>query len=97
MLSAARRSLVLPPRRLAASRALSTAVPLDPPQLKVSTLANGIRVASDPTPGHFVAAGVYVDAGSRYESLNTRGAAHLTDRLAFKVRAHPPSVPREPD
>ncbi|GAA5929021.1 mitochondrial-processing protease subunit alpha [Sporobolomyces koalae] len=54
------------------------------PELKVTTLANGIRVASDPTPGHFVAAGVYVDAGSRYESVRTRGAGHMVDRLGFK-------------
>lgn len=66
-------------------RTLSTAAPADE-QLKVTTLPNGVRVASDPTPGHFVAAGVYVDAGSRYESAHTRGAAHMTDRLAFKVR-----------
>lgn len=57
------------------------------PELKVTTLANGVRVASDCTPGHFVAAGVYVDAGSRYESARTTGAAHMTDRLAFKVSA----------
>ena len=35
--------------------------------------------------GHFVAAGVYVDAGSRYEGDRTRGAGHMTDRLGFKV------------
>ncbi|GAA5909894.1 hypothetical protein JCM6882_002044 [Rhodosporidiobolus microsporus] len=68
-------------------RSLATAVGPDP-SLKVSTLPNGIRVASDPSPGHFVAAGVYVDAGSRYESVRTRGAAHMTDRLAFKSTAN---------
>ncbi|KAK4058347.1 Mitochondrial-processing peptidase subunit alpha [Microbotryomycetes sp. JL221] len=52
--------------------------------LQVTTLGNGVRVATDPTPGHFVAAGVYVDAGSRYESNRTRGAGHMTDRLGFK-------------
>ncbi|GAA6009537.1 hypothetical protein JCM11491_003594 [Sporobolomyces phaffii] len=70
-----------------ASRSLATATspaPSSHPELKVTTLANGIRVASDPTPGHFVAAGVYVDAGSRYESLQTRGAGHMVDRLGFK-------------
>ncbi|GAA5828410.1 hypothetical protein JCM11251_006232 [Rhodosporidiobolus azoricus] len=68
-------------------RSLATTVGPDP-SLKVTTLPNGIRVASDPTPGHFVAAGVYVDAGSRYESEMTRGAAHMTDRLAFKSTAN---------
>ncbi|KAK4704128.1 hypothetical protein P7C70_g2086, partial [Phenoliferia sp. Uapishka_3] len=52
--------------------------------LKYTTLKNGVQVATDPTPGHFVAAGVYVDAGSRYEGDRTRGAGHMTDRLGFK-------------
>ncbi|OBZ90974.1 Mitochondrial-processing peptidase subunit alpha [Choanephora cucurbitarum] len=51
---------------------------------KVTTLPNGIRVASENTPGHFSAVGVYVDAGSRYETANTRGVSHILDRLAFK-------------
>lgn len=63
-------------------RFLATAA--SPLRLRVSTLANGVRVATDPTPGHFVAAGVYVDAGSRYEGNRTRGAGHLMDRLGFK-------------
>ena len=62
------------------TRSLSKALPL-----RVSTLSNGVRVATDPTPGHFVAAGVYVDAGSRYEGDRTRGAGHLMDRMGFKV------------
>lgn len=53
--------------------------------LKYTTLPNGVRVATDPTPGHFVAAGVYVDGGSRYEGERTRGAGHMVDRLGFKV------------
>ncbi|GAA5949747.1 hypothetical protein JCM21900_003280 [Sporobolomyces salmonicolor] len=71
--------------RLSLRRSLSTAAPSTlAPELKVTTLANGVRVASDPTPGHFVAAGVYVDAGSRYESSRTAGAGHMVDRLGFK-------------
>ena len=52
---------------------------------KVTTLPNGIRVASENTPGHLSAVGVYVDAGSRYETATTRGVSHILDRLAFKV------------
>lgn len=55
---------------------------------KVTTLPNGIRVASENTPGHFSAVGVYVDAGSRYETANTRGVSHILDRLAFKSTAN---------
>ncbi|KAM0788318.1 hypothetical protein ACM66B_001461 [Microbotryomycetes sp. NB124-2] len=70
-----------------AKRSLATASQSAPPSkvpLEVTTLSNGVRIATDPTPGHFVAAGVYVDAGSRYESNRTRGAGHMTDRLGFK-------------
>ncbi|KAG5455361.1 MAG: Metalloenzyme, LuxS/M16 peptidase-like protein, partial [Olpidium bornovanus] len=50
----------------------------------VTTLANGLRVATENTPGHFAALGIYIDAGSRYETEKTRGCSHLMDRLAFK-------------
>jgi len=53
---------------------------------KVTTLPNKVRVASEALPGHFHALGVYIDAGSRYESSLTSGCSHLLDRLAFKVR-----------
>lgn len=55
------------------------------PLLQVSTLPNGVRVATDGTPGHFVAAGVYVGAGSRFEWEGNSGSSHMMDRLAFKV------------
>ncbi|KAF9997603.1 Mitochondrial-processing peptidase subunit alpha [Entomortierella chlamydospora] len=51
---------------------------------KVTQLSNGIRVATEPSQGHFASLGVYVDAGSRYEDDNTRGVSHILDRLAFK-------------
>ncbi|RIB08665.1 Metalloenzyme, LuxS/M16 peptidase-like protein [Gigaspora rosea] len=50
----------------------------------VSSLSNGIRVATENTPGHFSAVGVYVDAGSRYETPQTTGVSHILDRMAFK-------------
>lgn len=52
---------------------------------QVTTLPNKVRVATESTPGHFHAVGVYVDAGSRFESHRTSGVSHLLDRLAFKV------------
>ncbi|CAG8640513.1 7413_t:CDS:2, partial [Racocetra fulgida] len=50
----------------------------------ISSLPNGIRVATENTPGHFSAVGVYVDAGSRYETPQTTGVSHILDRMAFK-------------
>ncbi|KAI9794913.1 MAG: Mitochondrial-processing peptidase subunit alpha [Piccolia ochrophora] len=57
----------------------------DPTELdQISTLSNGIRVATEALPGHFSGIGVYIDAGSRYEDANLRGVSHIVDRLAFK-------------
>jgi len=50
----------------------------------ITRLPNGIRVATEALPGHFSGVGVYVDAGSRYESDELRGLSHIVDRLAFK-------------
>lgn len=55
--------------------------------VSVSTLPNGVRVASDATPGHFSSLGVYIDAGSRLERPwvpGESGVSHLIDRMAFK-------------
>ncbi|KAL4062967.1 Metalloenzyme, LuxS/M16 peptidase-like protein [Scleroderma yunnanense] len=54
------------------------------PPLQLTTLPNKIRVATESTPGHFSAVGLYVDAGSRYEDPSTSGASHFLDRMAFK-------------
>lgn len=56
------------------------------PPVQISTLPNNIRVATESTPGHFSSVGLYVDAGSRYESPSTSGVSHFIDRMAFKVR-----------
>lgn len=58
----------------------------DPIELdRISTLPNGIRVATEALPGHFSGIGVYIDAGSRYENQHLQGVSHIMDRLAFKV------------
>ncbi|KAJ5937913.1 hypothetical protein N7454_004255 [Penicillium verhagenii] len=57
----------------------------DPSELdQVTTLPNGVRVATESLSGPFAGVGVYVDAGSRYEDASLRGVSHIMDRLAFK-------------
>jgi processing peptidase subunit alpha len=51
---------------------------------EVTTLPNGVRIATEALPGHFSGIGVYIDAGSRYENNDLRGVSHIIDRLAFK-------------
>lgn len=66
------------------ARRLHASTPLPPVQ--ITTLPNKIRVATESTPGHFSSLGLYVDAGSRYETASTSGVSHFLDRLAFKAR-----------
>ena len=51
---------------------------------QITTLPNGIRVATEALPGPFSGVGVYLDAGSRYENEELTGVSHIIDRLAFK-------------
>lgn len=66
------------PRRSYASR-------VAPLPAQITTLDNKLRVATESTPGHFSAVGVYIDAGSRYEAPQFTGVSHILDRMAFKV------------
>lgn len=60
----------------------------DPAELDaITTLPNGLRVASEALPGSFSGVGVYVEAGSRFENQSIRGVSHIMDRLAFKSTA----------
>ncbi|TVY57902.1 Mitochondrial-processing peptidase subunit alpha [Lachnellula cervina] len=62
-----------------------TGIQKDPAELdQISSLPNGLRVATEALPGHFSGIGVYIDAGSRYENEYLRGVSHIMDRLAFK-------------
>ncbi|KAK4123852.1 hypothetical protein N657DRAFT_663969 [Parathielavia appendiculata] len=68
--------------------AQSRSEPKEPTELdRITTLSNGIRVASEDLPDAFSGVGVYIDAGSRYENESLRGASHIMDRLAFKSTA----------
>lgn len=66
-----------------AKRSLNVLAPN--PLVQITTLPNKIRVATENTPGHFSSVGLYIDAGSRYESQETAGVSHFLDRMAFKV------------
>ncbi|KAI0911960.1 peptidase M16 inactive domain-containing protein [Ustulina deusta] len=74
--------------RLPISRSLATVKVRDakePTELdRVTTLPNGVRVASEALPGSFSGVGVYVEAGSRFEPPELSGLSHIVDRLAFK-------------
>jgi len=53
--------------------------------MKLTTLANGLRIASRETPGVETAAvGLYAETGSRYEPARLNGLAHLYEHMVFK-------------
>jgi len=54
------------------------------PVTEVSTTANGVRVASETAHGETATVGVWIDAGSRYETDKNNGAAHFLEHMAFK-------------
>jgi mitochondrial-processing peptidase subunit beta len=57
---------------------------LNAPATEVSTLSNGLRVASEGGHGETATVGVWIDAGSRYETAQNNGAAHFLEHMAFK-------------
>lgn len=54
------------------------------PATEVSTLDNGLRVASETNACETATVGVWVDCGSRYETKKNNGAAHFLEHMAFK-------------
>lgn len=51
---------------------------------EMTTLSNGIRVATEYWPSATSAIGVFIGAGSRDETLETSGSAHFLEHLHFK-------------
>jgi processing peptidase subunit beta len=54
------------------------------PVTEVTTASNGVRVASETAHGETATVGVWIDAGSRYETGDNNGAAHFLEHMAFK-------------
>lgn len=60
-----------------ASKELNTA--------KVTTLPNGLKIASENRFGQFCTIGVVIDSGPRYEVAYPSGISHFLEKLAFHV------------
>lgn len=52
---------------------------------QVTTLSNGLRVASEKRFGQFCTVGVVIDSGPRYEVAYPSGVSHFLEKLAFHV------------
>ncbi len=55
------------------------------PVTNITTLPNGLRVASENLEVGTATIGVWIDAGSRFESEVNNGTAHFLEHMAFKV------------
>merc|ERR1711907_212328 len=65
-----------------AARSYSVAAAVAP--TKVSVLGNGLRVASEDSGGETATVGVWIDAGSSFETDADNGSAHFLEHLSFK-------------
>ncbi|KAJ3119567.1 55 kDa erythrocyte membrane protein [Nowakowskiella sp. JEL0407] len=55
------------------------------PETKVTKLSNGFTIATESNPNFQTATvGVWIDAGSRFETQETNGTAHFLEHMAFK-------------
>ena len=53
--------------------------------IRISTLANGLRVATDPLDSVETASvGVWIEAGSRFETATICGVSHFLEHMVFK-------------
>ncbi|KAH9568215.1 hypothetical protein CY35_03G066000 [Sphagnum magellanicum] len=58
---------------------------LSTPELKLTTLPNGLRVATESNlSADSATVGVWIDAGSRFEADATNGTAHFLEHMIFK-------------
>ncbi|AQK98045.1 Putative mitochondrial processing peptidase alpha subunit family protein [Zea mays] len=55
---------------------------------RVTTLPNGLRVATEDIPGPSACIGFFVNSGSVYESGETTGVSYLLERMGFKDTKH---------
>ncbi|XAR65262.1 Ubiquinol--cytochrome-c reductase [Bertholletia excelsa] len=58
---------------------------LSSPQTRITTLPNGLRIATESNlAGRTATVGVWIDAGSRFETDETNGVAHFLEHMIFK-------------
>ncbi|KAI3447067.1 hypothetical protein Pfo_003732 [Paulownia fortunei] len=57
---------------------------VEPGKTRITTLPNGLKIASETSANPAASIGLYVDCGSIYETPASFGATHLLERMAFK-------------
>ena len=54
------------------------------PETRVTTINNGMRIATEDSGLATATVGIWIDAGSRYETPKNNGVAHFLEHMAFK-------------
>ncbi|CAK9148557.1 unnamed protein product [Ilex paraguariensis] len=57
---------------------------VEPGRTKITTLQNGVKIATETSANPAASIGLYVDCGSIYETPISFGSTHLLERMAFK-------------
>ncbi|XP_035228319.1 mitochondrial-processing peptidase subunit beta-like [Stegodyphus dumicola] len=60
---------------------------LNLPETKVTSLENGFKIASEQTDSPTCTVGLWIDAGSRFETPQTNGVANFFEHMAFRGTA----------
>ncbi|KAJ8479633.1 hypothetical protein OPV22_023360 [Ensete ventricosum] len=56
-----------------------------PARTKITTLPNGLKIASEMSTNPVASIGLYINCGSVYETPSSFGATHLLERMAYKT------------
>ncbi|XP_043469131.1 mitochondrial-processing peptidase subunit beta [Leptopilina heterotoma] len=75
------------PKRWRSSQASLQQILINQPPTKLTTLNNGMRVASEDSGAATATVGIWIDAGSRYENDDNNGVAHFLEHMSFKGTA----------
>ncbi len=59
---------------------------LNVPETRVTTIKTGLRIASEDYGLPTCTVGIWIDAGSRFETAENNGTAHFLEHMAFKVK-----------
>lgn len=67
------------------STAAPCATQVNVPETKVTTLPNGMRIATEDNGSQTATVGLWIDAGSRWETERNNGVAHFVEHMLFKA------------
>ncbi|RZF43976.1 hypothetical protein LSTR_LSTR015907 [Laodelphax striatellus] len=80
------------PKKWRSTAAAHAEVTVNSPPTTVTTLDSGLRVATEDSGSPTATIGLWIDAGSRFETEKNNGVAHFLEHMAFKVCSHSSSI-----